>query len=165
MNSNPPSVFSPHQVDVCLNGRPQGRFQAWLPTVRHLCQALKRADRSPPAQQDSTQGSAVAASGRAKPSCLGGTALPWTQSPPTRVIPTTLDAPVDLTGMGKTSSWSVSNSVGSCLCFSLGGSECSSLKLSEDGPSSCKSDRYITSGSYFVTDHVPFTKVLHINRP
>lgn len=34
-----------------LAGRPQGRFQAWLPTARHLCQPLERANWSPLAQQ------------------------------------------------------------------------------------------------------------------
>lgn len=46
-------------------------------------------------------------------SCLGRTVSPWTQSPPTRAIPTTPDAPGDPTGTGKTKSCFVSSSVSS----------------------------------------------------
>lgn len=131
LNSNFPSAPPPFSPPgwCFLTGRPQGRFQAWLPTARHLCQPLERANWLPLGQQHRAQGSAASASGPAEqpllcpePSCLGRTASPWTQSPPTRAIPTTPDAPGDPTGMGKTKSFFVNSSVSSRLCFYLEGS-------------------------------------------
>lgn len=142
LNSNSPSVslsLSLLQVDVSSPGAPRVAFKPdcrqLATSVGLLSESIRRLRLIETSEQSfhrrvCQRSSRAGLCAAPEPGCLGKTASPWTRSPPTLVIPTTLDAPGDHTGMG--TSCSVYSYVSSCLCFHL--QRCTSLQVQPHFP-------------------------------